>query len=250
MEDLATVVIADPEARQRQSLASALAEVGFRVLQAETGEQALALALTNSPGAVILEIPLGNLSGYEVCHSLRAELGPELPIILSGARTESCDRVAGLLLGADDYLVKPYVDGELIARLTNLHRRSRARELGEARRLTKRELEVLDLLGEGLRHGDIARQLFISPKTVATHVEHILRKLGVRSRAEAIVVPTARRSCSRTARASSNVRRGRVSARGRDQLATLRRSASRVTSASSSHGRSLRCPLPKGLEVQ
>jgi DNA-binding NarL/FixJ family response regulator len=57
-----------------------------------------------------------------------------------------------------------------------------------ARRLTKRELEVLDLLGEGLRHEDIARRLFISPKTVATHVEHILRKLDVRSRAEAIAV--------------------------------------------------------------
>jgi DNA-binding NarL/FixJ family response regulator len=170
-------------------LASALAKVGFRALQAETGEQALALVLTNAPEAVILEIPLGNLSGYEVCHSLRAELGPELPIIfLSGARTEPYDRVAGLLLGADDYLVKPYADGEIIARLTNLYRRAGARRLGEARRLTKRELEVLDLLGEGLRHYDIARQLFISPKTVATHVEHILRKLGVRSRAEAIAV--------------------------------------------------------------
>ena len=47
---------------------------------------------------------------------------------------------------------------------------------------------MLDLLGEGLRHEDIARQLFISPKTVATHVEHILRKLGVRSSTEAIAV--------------------------------------------------------------
>jgi DNA-binding NarL/FixJ family response regulator len=170
-------------------LASALAKVGFRALQAETGEQALALVLTNAPEAVILEIPLGNLSGYEVCHSLRAELGPKLPILfLSGAHAEPYDRVAGLLLGADDYLVKPYADGEIIARLTNLYRRAGARRLGEARRLTKRELEVLDLLGEGLRHYDIARQLFISPKTVATHVEHILRKLGVRSRAEAIAV--------------------------------------------------------------
>ena len=76
----------------------------------------------------------------------------------------------------------------MIARLTNLYRRSRSRTLGEARRLTKRELEVLELLGDGLRHDDIARQLYISPKTVATHVEHILRKLGVRSRAEAIAV--------------------------------------------------------------
>jgi DNA-binding NarL/FixJ family response regulator len=189
MEELATVVIADPDQVQRQTLASALNKAGFRALQAESGEQALSLTRTSAPAAVILEIPLGNLSGYEVCHSLRAELGPELPIIfLSGHRTESYDRVAGLLLGADDYLVKPYADGELIARLTNLYRRSRSRALGEARRLTKRELEVLELLGDGLRHDDIARQLYISPKTVATHVEHILRKLGVRSRAEAIAV--------------------------------------------------------------
>ena len=189
MEDLATVVIADPDQTQRVSLATALTRAGYRVLQAETGDQALALARSTTPGAVILEVPLAGVSGYEVCHTLRAELGPELPIMfVSGARTESYDRVAGLLLGADDYVVKPYAHGELITRLTNLYRRSRTRALGEARRLTKRELEVLELLGEGLRHEDIARQLFISPKTVATHVEHILRKLGVRSRAEAIAV--------------------------------------------------------------
>jgi DNA-binding NarL/FixJ family response regulator len=188
MEELATVVIADTDQAQRQTLASALTKAGFRALQAESGEEALSLTRTSAPVAVILEVPLGSLSGYEVCHSLRAEL-PELPIMfLSGHRTESYDRVAGLLLGADDYLVKPYADGELIARLTNLYRRSRSRTLGAARRLTKRELEVLELLGEGLRHEDIARRLYISPKTVATHVEHILRKLGVRSRAEAIAV--------------------------------------------------------------
>jgi DNA-binding NarL/FixJ family response regulator len=189
MEDLATVVIADPEQTQRRTLAAALTKAGFRVLQAETGDQALALARSSAPGAVVLEVPLAGLSGYEVCQTLRSEFGPELPIVfVSGNRTESYDRVAGLLLGADDYVVKPYAEGELIARLTNLYRRSRTRALGEARRLTKRELEVLELLGEGLRHDDIARQLFISPKTVSTHVEHILRKLGVRSRAEAIAV--------------------------------------------------------------
>jgi DNA-binding NarL/FixJ family response regulator len=188
MDDLARVLIADADQAQRETLAHLLAKAGFRVLQAEAGDQALALARSGTPEAVILEVPLATLSGYEVCHTLRGEFG-ELPIIfLSGARTESYDRVAGLLLGADDYLVKPYAEGELIARLTNLIRRSRTRALGDTRRLTKRELEVLDLLGEGLRHEDVARRLFISPKTVATHVEHILRKLGVRSRAEAIAV--------------------------------------------------------------
>jgi len=189
MDDLASVVIADADQAQRVKLARLLTRAGFRVLQAETGEQALAVARSAAPGAVILEVPLPGLSGYEVCQTLRTEFGPELPIMfLSGTRTESYDRVAGLLLGADDYLVKPYADGELIARLMNLVRRARSRAPAEARRLTKRELEVLDLLGEGLRHEDVARRLFISPKTVATHVEHILRKLGVRSRAEAIAV--------------------------------------------------------------
>ena len=188
MDDLARVLIADADQAQRETLAHLLTKAGFRVLQAEAGDQALALARSGTPEAVILEVPLATLTGYEVCHTLRGEFG-ELPIIfLSGAQTESYDRVAGLLLGADDYLVKPYAEGELIARLTNLIRRSRTRALGDTRRLTKRELEVLDLLGEGLRHEDVARRLFISPKTVATHVEHILRKLGVRSRAEAIAV--------------------------------------------------------------
>jgi DNA-binding NarL/FixJ family response regulator len=189
MDDLASVVVADADQAQRVRVARLLTRAGFRVLQAETGEQALALARSAAPGAVILEVPLAGLSGYEVCQTLRVEFGSALPIMfLSGTRTESYDRVAGLLLGADDYLVKPYADGELIARLMNLIRRARSRAPADARRLTKRELEVLDLLGEGLRHEDVARRLFISPKTVATHVEHILRKLGVRSRAEAIAV--------------------------------------------------------------
>ena len=111
MEDLATVVIADPEQTQRVKLAAALTKAGYRVLQAETGDQALALARSATPGAVILEVPLAGLSGYEVCHTLRSEFGPELPIMfLSGSRTESYDRVAGLLLGADDYVVKPYAE--------------------------------------------------------------------------------------------------------------------------------------------
>ena len=85
-------------------------------------------------------------------------------------------------------MVKPYAAGELLARLARLIRRSRGAGPRVARDLTPRELEVLNLMGEGLRHDEIARRLFISPKTVATHVEHILRKLAVRSSAEAIVV--------------------------------------------------------------
>jgi DNA-binding NarL/FixJ family response regulator len=182
------VLIADPDDAFRSRLARILTDAGYAVLQADTGDGALAMARSHGPAAVVLEVPLAGLSGYEVCHLVRAELGTNLPVLfLSSVRTEPYDRVAGLLLGADDYMVKPFAAGELLARLANLIRRSRSRSAGLARDLTRRELEVLDLMGEGLRQEGIARRLFISPKTVATHVEHILRKLGVHSSAEAIV---------------------------------------------------------------
>ena len=142
------------------------------------------------PAAAILEIPLPGLSGYELCTALKVEFGPDLPVIfLTGSRTESYDRVAGLLLGADDYVTKPYVAGELLVRLRNLlHRRTDPESSRFVRRLTKREHEVLALMAEGLQHQEIGRRLFISPKTVGTHVEHILRKLEARGRAQAVAI--------------------------------------------------------------
>jgi DNA-binding NarL/FixJ family response regulator len=182
-------LIADAEETSRMALARILRSAGYAVQQAETGEAALNIARSTMPAAIILEVPLPGLSGYEVCQTLRSEIGSVLPVLfLSGVRTEWYDRIAGLLLGADDYMVKPYAAGELLARLGRLIDRSRIAAPRAAHDLTRRELEVLNLMGEGLRHEEIANRLFISPKTVATHVEHILRKLDVRSSTEAIAV--------------------------------------------------------------
>lgn len=193
MEIVDAVLIADPDVEARERLADVLRAGGFRVLEAADGADAIALARTNRPIAAILEIPLGTVSGYEVCRTLKADLGLELAVIfLSGARTESYDRVAGLLIGADDYVTKPSAPDEILARLRIVTHRTRqgavANPTNNAARLTRREHEVLALLGEGLRWGEIAERLVISPKTVATHVENIRRKLGVSSRAEAIAV--------------------------------------------------------------
>jgi DNA-binding NarL/FixJ family response regulator len=183
------VVVADEDVRARTAMARVLSRAGFRVLETSNGDEALTLARSMMPAAVILEVPLDGLSGYEVCHTLKAELGSEVPVVfVSGVRTESYDRVAGLLLGADDYVVKPYTPGEVLARLMNVLRRARGRGLGADRRLTKREREVLGLMGDGMRQDEIARRLFISPKTVSTHVEHILRKLGAHSSTEAVSI--------------------------------------------------------------
>jgi DNA-binding NarL/FixJ family response regulator len=188
MEIGATVLIADQDGESRARLAELVRSAGYDVLETNRGDEAVALARSTSPAAVITDIPLPGLCGYEVCHMLKSDPALRIPVVfLTGARTEPYDRIAGLLLKADDYIVKPYAPGELLARLANLIR-SQAGAMAPASRLTKREEEVLELMSDGLRHNEIARRLFISPKTVATHVEHILRKLRVRSKTEAVVV--------------------------------------------------------------
>jgi DNA-binding NarL/FixJ family response regulator len=183
------ILIADPDPVARAELAQILGGAGFRVLEAADGGEALAKARDRWPVAAILEIPLGTLSGYEVCRALKTELGPELAVIfLSGSRVESYDCVAGLMVGADDYVVKPSAPDEVLARVRNVIDRVRPARSGSHGRLTRREHEVLALLGEGLKWAEIAERLVISPKTVATHAENIRRKLGVSSRAEAIAV--------------------------------------------------------------
>ena len=189
MEIGATVLIADGDATARAQLAQLLTSAGYGVTETERGDEALSLARTTDPAAVILEIPLAGLCGYEICHLLKSQHSLHIPVILlSGTRTEAYDRIAGLLLKADDYIVRPFEAGELLARLGNLIRRFQTRHSQAAQVLTKREEEVLELMSDGLRQSEIARQLFISPKTVATHVEHILRKLRVRSSTEAVAV--------------------------------------------------------------
>jgi DNA-binding NarL/FixJ family response regulator len=126
------------------------------------------------------------MSGYEICRDLRELHGAGLPIIfVSGKRAESYDRVAGLLIGADDYLAKPFAPDELLARVRALLRRT---DSSDHSSLTRRELEVLRLLTHGRMQGEIAERLMISPKTVSAHIEHIHAKLGVSSRAQAVAV--------------------------------------------------------------
>jgi DNA-binding NarL/FixJ family response regulator len=179
------VLIADEDAESRDDLARVLEAAGYDIIQVASGEEALEAVREKKPSIVLLEIPLGGLSGYEVCRALR-EQERETPIVfVSGARTESYDRVAGLLVGADDYIVKPYAPDELLTRVRHLVRRSPPPSPVTAK-LTKREREVLQLLAAGLRQNDIAQRLFISRKTVGTHVSNIMRKLGVRTQAQAV----------------------------------------------------------------
>jgi len=181
------ILIVDDDARMRELVSLLLEEAGYATLCVECGEAALLAASQSSLAAAVLDVNLTGLSGYEVCHELRRRHGPGLPIVfISGDRTESFDRTAGLLLGADDYLVKPFAPAELVGRVNAAI--ERAEHLSRRRVLTAREYEILELLASGLAQGAIAERLEISPRTVATHIERILAKLGVRSRAQAVAL--------------------------------------------------------------
>jgi DNA-binding NarL/FixJ family response regulator len=188
-----SVLIVDDDANYRAFVSAALARVGYETTEAASGEEALTSVRGRRPSCVLLDVLLPGVTGYAVCRELRDEYGEELPIIfVTGERTEPGDRVAGLLLGADDYVVKPFDPDELLARVRRSIVRSdlSLRRNGDAKRsafgLTGRERDILMLLAEGRRQEAIAAELVISPKTVATHIQRILAKLGVHSRAEAV----------------------------------------------------------------
>jgi two-component system OmpR family response regulator len=127
----ASILVADHDASSRELLAGVLRRAGYEAIEAATGIEALAAMVDAEPELVILEVDLPEMSGYDVCHALRDRFGETLPILfLSDSRTEPLDRVAGLLIGGDDYLVKPVAAMELLARI----RRALIRSNGFARK--------------------------------------------------------------------------------------------------------------------
>ena len=184
------ILVVDDDPGAGAAMSALLESAGFEPRLADSGEDALAIARDERPQVVVLDVRLPGLSGYEVHRELRDRFGEKLPIMfVSGERVEAFDRVAGLLLGADDYLVKPFAPDELIARVRRLIARTGRDEQGSVgARLTRREAEVLRLLASGRAQPEIAEKLVISPSTVSSHIEHIQGKLGVHSRAEAVAL--------------------------------------------------------------
>lgn len=186
------ILVVDDDAAFRTFVATLLERAGFESEQAGSSDEALASARRRRPDLVLLDVVLGDGSGFEVCREVRDLYGDELPIIfVSGKRIEPHDRAAGLLVGGDDYIVKPFDSDELLARVRRCVDRAGASSstatAGEGvLPLTKRELEVLRLLAEENDSEAIAARLVISPKTVASHLERVMAKLGVHSRVHAV----------------------------------------------------------------
>ncbi len=193
MAPCGSVFVAD-DAQSCALISRLLRRAGYATRELSSGEQVLQAAAAELPSLVVLNVNLPGLNGYEVCRELRDAYGETVRIVfVSAERTEPFDKVAGLLVGADDYVVKPFDPAELVARVRRLIARltpsvEQARPLKPLAALTPRERQVLKLLSEGRQPVEIARKLVISPKTVATHIQRVLKKLDVHDRTQAVAL--------------------------------------------------------------
>ena len=140
-----TVLVVDDELKITRLLRDYLQQAGFRVLTAADGPSALAIARAEQPDMIVLDLGLPGLDGLDVTRALRRS--SDVPIIMLTARAEEADRIVGLELGADDYLVKPFSPKELVARVRAVLRRVDA------------SLEAPDLVRAGDLEIDTAKRL-------------------------------------------------------------------------------------------
>ncbi|WP_327582264.1 response regulator transcription factor [Nonomuraea sp. NBC_00507] len=205
-----TVLVIDDEPKLRRLVKDYLERDGFIVLEAGTGRRALELIAAGRPDLVILDLGLPDLPGEEVAHLVRRD--SDVPIVILTAKAGENDRVMGLRLGADDYVVKPFSPRELVARVEAVLRRTRAgrtaeleiasygggrlsidaerREVrvdGEPITLTRTEFDLLAALAS--RPGRAWTRLELTSRvqgydfegyerTIDVHVKNLRRKLG------------------------------------------------------------------------
>ena len=120
-----TILVIDDEPHIVMGLRDALEFEGFRVIAAGKGKEGVALARTEAPDAIILDLMLPDVNGYAVCEELR-RINALIPILMLTARSQETDKIRGLDAGADDYVTKPFGVNELIARMRAIFRRVQA----------------------------------------------------------------------------------------------------------------------------
>ncbi len=123
MEPQKTILVVDDEPHIVLGLRDALEFEGFRVVSAGTGRDGVQSFRQEHPDAVLLDLMLPDLNGYQVCEELR-RVNAFVPIIMLTAKSQEADKIRGLDVGADDYVTKPFGVGELIARIRALFRRT------------------------------------------------------------------------------------------------------------------------------
>lgn len=200
MVAIAKILIIDDSPKY---LADALPLYGYEVEVANDGLQGIKkLTAENSNfDLVLLDVMMPNMDGWETLRTIRNNKKFEnIPIIMITALNEEQKEISGLKFGADDYVVKPFILPNLLARIEALLRRSTWRKEksgnvdlkfvqdGEIEPLTTREKEILKMVSQGASNANIAEKLFVREVTVKTHLNSIFKKLKVKNRTQAVLL--------------------------------------------------------------
>ena len=199
MASLGKILIIDDNPKLMED---ALPMYGYEVKSATDGLLGLKiLDEDNSFDLVILDVVMPNLDGWETIRAIRkSEKTSKIPVIMLTSVSDANKQISGLKFGADDYIVKPFVLPNLLARIEALLRRStwnkdekQTNALSfvngeEISPLTSREKEILTLVAKGETNSQIANKLFVREITVKTHLNSIFRKLKVTNRVQAVLL--------------------------------------------------------------
>lgn len=201
MEDFAKILIVDDNPKY---LEEALPMYGYNVVVAHDGVEALKILSKEhaSINLILLDVMMPNMDGWDTLKAIRNNKNTKyIPVIMITAVSEEHKIVSGLKIGADDYIVKPFVLPNLLARIEAILRRSQwqaekspsnisinIQPDGDIEPLTDREKEVLTLVAKGASNQDIAKKLFVRDVTVKTHMNAIFKKLKVANRTQAVLL--------------------------------------------------------------
>ncbi|WP_413989215.1 response regulator transcription factor [Labrys okinawensis] len=205
-----TILIVDDDPHIRELLAFALTKAGMTTHEAGDGEEGLAKALNHKPDLVILDINMPRMDGLEVCRRLKVH--GDMPVLFLSSRDDEIDRVLGLEMGADDYVVKPFSPREVVARVGVILKRAGAKPVaaaapaalargllhldpegwhtqwdGQAIGLTAKEFQLLQILAatpsKVFSRDEIIDRLHgpgfaITDRTIDSHIRHIRQKFS------------------------------------------------------------------------
>ena len=172
---------------------------GYEVLTADNGKEALNLLSQNLPDMIICDIMMPEMDGYALIENVRQDPRTSwIPVLFLSARGQSQDRIKGLNLGADVYMVKPFEPEELVAQVeSSLKQTNRLLihtdgigddnspiQVPATVELTPTELKVVQLVARGLANREIALQMNVSQRTIESHVSNMLGKTGLSNRTE------------------------------------------------------------------
>lgn len=202
-----TILVVEDELSIRKLISFNLSRSNFHVIESGEGSSVLQIVRENQPELVILDLMLPDADGFEICTKLREEF-PLLPIIIVSARGQDMDKITGLELGADDYIVKPFNPLELVARVRTVLRRTDKKETqpqqqtvgpyqldlkkqkvfktGVPMKLTAREFQIMKLfferVNQPITRNDLLDEIwganyFGDPKTVDVHIRRLREKI-------------------------------------------------------------------------